>query len=423
MIHIRRPQLVSTEMYSSVVCDVEIDNVVHSIWFRTDKKYEQYLCVERSDAYLIGLLNYAQRRYHDIICDAPVTEDLLYNIETDLLPSLCRYGKNMHKPKIIAQTAPPLQQGFAVGTGASFGVDSFSAIVNHVNSPYSSHNITHLCINDVGAFNECYGEYGQDKVKEERYVIAQKIADELGMELIKTDSNFANEIPQIHLVTHTYSSCFAIYMLQKLWRTYYYGSSGFDYSHFSLVNHQKKAPSYYELLSLQCFSIPGLRIYSEGGAKTRLDKMMEIANYPPAQKHVHVCILKPYNCGVCEKCMRTLVTLDLLDVLDQFGDSFDIEYYKANRKKYLAWLCDMHFFRDVMNEPVYRAFLKKEGFRSFAYRRFVFNVFMIPFYMVRKVYRKIIPISPQVITISGSCIIIREICYSCFFTLNRIFLF
>lgn len=389
MIHIKQPYLRSEGEYSCVYCDVEIDGKMQTVWFQAEKKYEPYLCTERADAYVIGLLNWAQRNHHDIVCDAPVTEELLYNLETDLIPSLAKHGKSMYRTKIVADTAPALQQGSAVGTGGSFGVDSFSAIVSHIHSAFPNHDITHLCLNNVGAFNACYEDYGVEKVKEERYVIAQQVADELGIELIKTDSNFGNIVPQFHYLTHTYSSCFAIYMMQKLWRIYYYGSSGKDYSSFSIVRNEKKASGAYELLSLQCFSIPGMRIYSEGGAKTRLEKMQQIIDYPPAQNHLHVCILKPYNCGICEKCLRTLTTLDLLDALDKFSGSFDIEHYKANRKKNLAWLCDMHFFRDKMVEPVYQAFLAKKEFRAFARRRFVFNIFMIPFYMVRKVYRKI----------------------------------
>lgn len=393
MIKICAPYLEKKGKTSFLLCDVYIDHIKHTIWFSVEERYETYLCVERADAYVIGFLNYAMRNNHDIVCEVPVTEDLLYNINTDLIPTLAKHSRHLHHIQICADIAPALHKGFAVGTGASFGVDSFSAIRSHTNTMYPNLDITHLCINNVGAFNECYSQYGQEQVKEERYVIAEQIADELGIKLIKTDSNFATEIYQNHLQTHTYSSVFAVYCLQKLWRIYYYGSSGEDYSVFSVVNSEKKSPAMYELLALQCFSIPGLRIFSEGGAKTRIEKTMELVDYQPAQKYLHVCLSKPYNCGVCSKCKRTLVSLDLLGVLDRFEESFDIAYYKKNRLKYLLWLCRSHFERDVMNEPVYIMFLEQWDFRMLAIGAYLLNLLLFPFRfatrVIRFIYRRI----------------------------------
>lgn len=167
-------------------------------------------------------------------------------------------------------------RGGAVGTGCSCGVDSFDAIYMHYNTEFLSHNLTHLCINNVGAFANCYHEYGQDKVKDERYKKAQELADELGLPLIKTDSNFMESFEQDHIKTHTFSSIFAVYMLKKLWKTYYYGSSGYDYTSFSLKNIEDIDSAQYELLSLQCLSLRELKIYSEGGEKTRFEKVQDI---------------------------------------------------------------------------------------------------------------------------------------------------
>ena len=387
MIRIKQPAMEYLKDYCRVICDIQIDDELHSIWFQVEKEYGKYLCTERADAYVIGLLSYAMRNGHDIYCDVPITDELLYGIEQDLIPTLSKYSKKLQHIKIDAKTAPALKCGFAVGTSASFGVDSFSSIYNHIDSKFSDLNLTHLCINNVGAFNECYADYGVQNVKNERYVIAEQIAAELGLPLVKTDSNFADEIYQNHLLTHTYSSVFAIYILQKLWKVYYLASSGEDYSNFSVYKSEKKDCALYDLLSLQCFSTSGLKIWSEGGAKTRLEKTKEIVSYMPAQKHLHVCLNKPYNCGICSKCRRTLVTLDLLDSLDLFDGTFDIAYYRANKKEYYAWLCYNHFIHDAMNEPVYQEFMKQLPFRLYACVEYVKNVFKAPFRFAMRVLR------------------------------------
>lgn len=367
MIHIKPPYLTHENQLTRCYCDIFVEDEKRTIWFEVDKKYEQYLCTERSDAYVIGLLNWCLRENHDIKCDVPITEELLFNITNLLIPALVKYSSgNIHNIKIIAPTAPTLQCGTAVGTGCSCGIDSFTAIYNHFHTDFPEHDITHLCINNVGAFNECYSEYGEENVKRERYQKTRELMLEFNNELeyIESDSNFLTEFYQNHLLTHTYSSVFAIYMLQKLWKYYYYASAGEGYEAFSLIEHDKKSAANYELLSLQCFSTSGLRIYSESAELNRLDKTKKIVDIPVVGKHLHVCVCKPYNCGVCSKCRRTLLTLDLLNKLDLFAGSFDIEYYKTHRNEYLEWLYKMHLQQDEMNEPVYQEFLKHEDFKE-----------------------------------------------------------
>lgn len=364
MITIKKPRIENANGKSRCICELFVDDELKTVWFETDEKYGQYLCDDRADAYVIGLLSYAMRNRHDIKCEVPVTEELLYNISVILIPSLAKYGKNISKIKILAETLPAITEGSGVGTGCSCGVDSFDAIKSHTDSDFPDMDLTHICINNVGAFNKCYDAYGREKAKNERYAETEKVAKELGLELIETDSNFSEVIYQSHARTHTFSSIFAVYMLQKLWKIYYYASSGYDYSAFTLENNDEITSDHYELLSLQCFSTSGIKIYSEGGERTRLEKTINIADYPPAQKHLHVCINKPYNCNVCPKCKRTLVTLDLLGKLDDFSDVFDTEYYRSNRSEYYKWLYRQHMAKDAMNEPVYKELSKREDFKN-----------------------------------------------------------
>ena len=362
MLLIKKPYIKRMDRKSRIYCDIFVDDDCRSVWFEVDKQYEKYLCTERSDAYLIGLLNWAMREGHDIKCEVPVTEELLYNINNYLIPTLVSYGESLKSIKIVSGIAPTIMQGTEVGTGLSCGVDSFSAICSNSSTSYTEHNISMLCINNVGAFNECYSEYGEEKVREERYVLTEKVAQELNLPLVTSDSNFSQVFPQNHLLSHTYSSCFAIYMLQKLWKIYYYASTGIDYSMFSIISNDTKDAGLYELLSLQCFSTSGLRIYNDGGTKTRLQKTKEIANYPLVQKYLHVCTTKPYNCSVCPKCKRTILSLEALGVLDRFREVFDVDYFYSHKHEYYIWLYNQHMSGDAMNEPVYLIFAARKDF-------------------------------------------------------------
>ena len=78
-------------------------------------------------------------------------------------------------------------------------------------------------------------------------------------------------------------------------------SVGLDYSDFTIIDNDLEDSAHYDLLTLQCFSTSEIIIYSESGEKTRIEKTMNISDFAPANKHLHVCVNKPYNCNVCTK--------------------------------------------------------------------------------------------------------------------------
>lgn len=363
MIKIGKPKIKIENDRARCYCDITIDNEKKSVWFEVDKKYEKYLTIDRTDAYVIGLLNYAMRHKHDITCECPLTDELLFNIKEILVPTLYKYSKDFYQTNIIAPTIKPCEQGEHVGTGCSCGIDSFYSIYTHINDEYQTMKLTDLCINNVGAFNECYDKYGIEETKKERYKVTQEVATKAGLNLIESDSNFFEEIYQEHSLTHTYSSCFAIYMLQKYWKTYYYASSGYDFSSFDLKDNDLNDPSHYELLSLYCFSTSSIKIYSDGGEKTRLEKTKKVIEYNLAHEYLHVCTIKPFNCGECPKCRRTLTTLDALNALENFKKVFNITEYENRKKDYYNWLWEQHYLKDEMNEPTYLELKKRKNFK------------------------------------------------------------
>lgn len=364
MVKIGKPYIVDNVNSTRCVCAVQLEDVSKEIWFEVEKEYSQYLCDDRVDAYVVGILWWAMFHAQDIVCESPVTEQLLYNINNILIPSVTKYAKRLKRIKVIAEKATPLMMGEFVGTGCSCGVDSFYSIETHTSSEFTNMNISHLVINNVGSFHDCYKECGVEHIRNERYKKANEVAANLKLPLIKTNSNFADCIKQNHYLTNTYSSCFAIFMLQKMWKIYYLSSVGLDYSSFSLFENDIEDSAHYDLLTLQCFSIPGLQIISDGGEKTRLEKTSVLANNVLAKKYLHVCTEKEHNCGVCGKCKRTLLCLDALDMLENFVDVFNIDYYIKHRKMYYGWLIVQHFDKDEMNEPTYQLMKNRSDFRG-----------------------------------------------------------
>jgi len=338
MITINYPEIVKVDEKSRLTTMLDIDGEQKELWFEVDEEYEKYLCYERSDACLIGVLQYAMRKKHDITCLAPVTGELLYNLNHHLFPVLCKTVGSFYHPKIFAEaTSQSLENHGAVGTGMSCGVDSLHAVANHYN-PTDAYTpkLTHLIVYNVAHFHTTgFKNYGKNKIKEETYAHAKEAAKALNLPLIETNSNIYECLACGH--QWTYFMGYAILSMQKLWKTFLFASS-YDYSKFTLDNHDSKCPGYYDLLSMNCFSTSQLRIYSEGGGVDRVEKTSVVADFYIAPKYLLVCWVKGSNCGVCSKCRRTMLTLDILGKLDNFKDSFPVDYYRTHLDDYLKWL-------------------------------------------------------------------------------------
>lgn len=326
-------------------CRVSIGDIEREIIFEVDIKFGDFLTFERGDAYLIGLLNLAMRERCDIYSKAPLSAELVHQLQTELIPALTKYSPRLYSPNIIADLAPPLpllEGGGKIGTGCSCGIDSLYAIKQLTESNIDSFKLDYLLINNVGAFTS------QGKTNNTRYkdnvLNAIKFSEQYGYDLIITNSNFATAFPQDHLKTHLYSSCFAVYMMAKLWKRYYYASTGYDLnSFFGLRDNELYDSAKYDLIALPAFSTSHLRICNQGATVSRFEKTKDLADYEPAKTYLSVCLTYGVgSCGHCPKCMRTMWTLDALNKLENFQKIFDVVNYKKNYSHYMKMLYRSH---------------------------------------------------------------------------------
>lgn len=336
MITIGKATIRNVESFSILENTISINNTARNLWFKVDLKYEPYLCHEVGDAYLVAILNYAMVNQHDIVSLIPISETLLYNINTFLIPALCENNATYHFPKIICDIFHgKLKNAGAVGTGISCGVDSLHAIASNNSVEYSNHRITHVALNNVGSFG--IGEKAH-KLYNQRIDNPRTFAEENNFQFVLSDSNLMDVIEQNHFKTHTYSSMFPVLCLQKLYSIYFYASAGYKFNEFNLKDTEKTCCGSYELLSLNTFSTDNCRIISDGMGKSRLSKLRTVSQYRPSYNHLNVCLKEGNNCGKCEKCVRTLLGIDAIGKLEEYKDVFDIEYYRSHKKWYLQLL-------------------------------------------------------------------------------------
>lgn len=390
MIRINKPFIEDIGNHSRLISNIEVDGEIRPLWAEVDSKYKDYLCYERADAFVIGLLYYAMMHNHDIVCEVPMGEDLYYQISTYLIEAYSKWSPNKYKIVLHADVDEhELPCAGKVGTGISCGIDSFHVLAHLTNTQLVRHKLTHLTFNNVGSHGE-----GEQAIKlyNERKKNAESFCREYGYDLVEINSNIMDQFPQSHVRSHTYSSTFAVFALQKLYSIYYY-ASGCTFKEFSF---RKEDPAYQDLFLLNMFSTDKLKMYSEGGVFSRLEKTQAVTEYRPSYKYLNVCIKTSNNCGVCEKCVRTLLALDALDKLEEYKDVFDIGYYRSHKFYYLKNLIAQKLSGNSTYIELYPYFKKRHEISILTIMRSIplaFKLYMKKHYsknaFIKNVYKNI----------------------------------
>lgn len=395
MITIEKPYITNANGKSRLNATIHIDKEAKITWFEVDEKFERYLCDERGDAFVVAIVNYAMCNGHDIQSIAPIGEFLYYQLDSILIDTLANNSKVLYRTKLLADLdSSELPNAGAVGSGISCGIDSFHVVASQNTAKFPKHKLTHLAFNNVGSHGE--GERAK-KLFNERRQLAKNFCDEYHFEYVEGNSNLQDTIPQNHYRTHTYSSLFSVFALQKLYSIYYYASSGHKYSEFSIKNSEKYGAALYELLSLNCFSTSSLKIYSEGGEKSRFEKVKFVVDYEPSYRYLNVCLKQFHNCGLCEKCIRTLVAIDALNKLEEYESVFNIDYYKKHSLFYYSRLIKGTISKNSMYAGVYPLlkgripfWIKCAGFLYFCYRLLLTGVKKVIPTPIKKLLKKIL---------------------------------
>ena len=328
-----------TVIYSA---EISINGKDEILWVSTPRKNEKYFVTDRCDAFLIAVLPFAMRYNHDILISGSVSSDLLHNIKEILIPSLVRNDKSLYSIQILCEEDNSIIIGEGVGTAISGGVDSFWTLTNYIDNEVSSYRLTNLYVG-----NYLY----EGEAKKLIYERANAISKELGIPLIKSDTNvskmFDKYIP--HLFYHAYKTFFGIFALRKAWNKYYY-SSGYEFESFSLKDNSKSDTAHYDLLLAHVFSVNGFSVYSAGASVDRYEKTKFISKNPITYKYLNVCLdpSRKINCGRCGKCTRTLLNLEMCGAVDEYSEVFDLNYFINNKRKALEQMVR------EKNSPFYR---------------------------------------------------------------------
>ena len=317
------------------------------LYYEVEDEYAKYLSYEKSDCFVLGLLHNCMNQKCDISCEAPVSEQLLFQLKNYYIPILSKNMPDLFFIEIDAEGVLSFDKSEgAVATGNSGGVDSFYTIVKHMNES-GSYKLTHLLFNNISTEDDNEERIRQWFNKEE--MEKKKIAEELGLKAISLYSNLYSFYESHFIYNYYYAAQYisAPYALDKLINKYYYSSS-YSFTDFT-INHKKMTDGSNFDLALDCFSTDRLKVYSTGAETGRIDKTMIISDNMVVNRHLQVCaveqnkqynesgvIVRKLNCGCCRKCARTITTLYAIGKLEKFHDIFELEQFNNDKDKYIG---------------------------------------------------------------------------------------
>lgn len=333
------------------------------LYYEVEDEYAKYLTYEKSDCFVLGLLHNCMNQKCDISCEAPVSEQLLYQLKNYYIPVVSKNMPDLFSIEIDSECISTFDKSEgAVATGNSGGVDSFYTIIKHMNES-GTYKLTHLLFNNISTEDDKEERIRRWFSKEEKE--KKNIAEELGLKAISLYSNLYSFYESHFIYNYYYAAQYisAPYALDKLIDKYYYSSSC-SFSDFT-INHKKMVSgSNFDLLSLECFSTDRMRVYSTGAETGRIDKTMVISDNIVANRHLQVCaveqnkqynesgvIVKKLNCGCCRKCARTITTLYAIGRLDKFKEIFELGDFNSDKNKYIGreLASDMYEFSDELS--------------------------------------------------------------------------
>ena len=346
MIEIGNPRISSVGDRKRLGAEVVVDGVSHELWFEVEEKYGKYLCAERSDAFVLAMLQYAFRLGHDVKTETPMTDRLYEQLTDQFLPAFNKI--NGLNTRIIAKTAPEVEHpsdGHKTGTGLSCGVDSLHVYATHP-------EVDMACVWSTGVVAE--GGATFDEVAEQVAAIqkrAEAFAEHVRLPLLKGWTNFDRAfMPGVQWDGMTTNgNLFCIFAIQKLWRCYYVASDcDIENFHFK-VGSISGDPARYEYFLFPFVSLGRIQVRMDGAAHKRIEKVGDLVKYEPAKRYLNVCWRTNENhrngTNDCPKCMRTLLDLDAFGAVDDFKDVFDVDYFHKYQHEFLA-----EYYRGVIQK-------------------------------------------------------------------------
>ena len=367
MIRIGKPfiEKKDNQVFLKALIEDDCQKIKKEIYYSTPLEYGEYLSDEVADPFVVGMLLPAARYHQDIEVEGAMSERLYYNINNSVLYLLSSIWGGKRVCVRANQIKTVKFEALAVGCGCSLGVDSFAAMLWHLDERCPvDYRITHLTYFNVGAMGYANLEKAKASYLKDLQMVL-KFADKVQKPVVCLESNFSLMYREFDFDQsgdiRNFSAALA---LQKLFGKYLYSSS-FPITDFRF---EKSQTGYYESLLAPLLSTESCELVIANPDMSRVDKTKYIIDYPLVKNTLYVCwkeliankspnseiakIKDNYlNCTRCDKCLRTLLAIDILGKLDEYSKIFDIAHYRKIKDAYVAKVIYLHnrdaFYKDL----------------------------------------------------------------------------
>lgn len=316
------------------------------LWYQVEPEYQSWFATDRYDAAVLAILPYAMIKGKSIRVAGGVTDLLLDDLRTGIIPILRRQRPDLRAIEIDAAPVPQARAaGAAVLMGLSCGVDSLCTLSTHLDHPAATRRITHFSFHDVGA----HGKVNPDEVFAWRLSHARAAAAEAGRPLVVVRSNHESFRVASFRQFHSLLNCAVGIALGSGVGTFLYSAS---HPYQAIQVARGGDISMADPIVLPLFSSSGVACVSANAQMSRVQKTALIADWPYAQRWLDVCEhASPdnRNCGACKKCCRTALTLELLGKLEAFRGRFDLDRYRGARAQFISYML-LHAEDDLVSD-------------------------------------------------------------------------
>jgi hypothetical protein len=303
-------------IWSRIELERPRENFPKYLWYKIPEKYGSFISTQ-SDAFLLPGLLAGMHFEEDIEVRGNISPRLAYALDEYQFVLHFRMPNEVQPVTInYSKLLPGNHKPTAVGTTISGGVDSFFTLYKHLppNQPIAAYRISHgLFIMGFDIRFQVQDRY------EQLFIQYAKALQEIGVELIRLETNLISVIVPRMIFPHFYGPVLAgsAHLFGGLFRRFYIASSK-DYSQIKIRTSSS------DPLSDPLLSSDTLDIIHHGATHKRVDKVKEISDWDLVQKNLRVCFRgdsdePTLNCSWCEKCTRTMTPIYALGKMEQFS--------------------------------------------------------------------------------------------------------
>jgi hypothetical protein len=327
-------------------------NLPDRLWFSFPAKYAPFV-THRSDAFAAGLIILAMQMGEDLFVEGDLSPRLLRGLGEYQQAFNFWYPTLLSTIKIDARSLnalEPDQAGKETITLFSGGVDSAFTLMKHMpeHQPITDFQIRYAL------FIHGYDIPLQNRSSFDNACRTFSTAlESTGVEIIPVRTNLryftTGRLPW--MIAHGCATIAAGLTLDRLSSHLLVPATHYldDYKPWGsspLVDHW--------------LSTETLETLHHGINASRMDKVLAIADWQPAQRFLRVCINEEgrdgaQNCSRCEKCFRTMIMLDLCQKLDQF-QTFNRQIRPGD---IVHWV--PHYATGVVYTASMRQYIRKTG--------------------------------------------------------------